>query len=285
MQTKNIHWFPGHMKKALSDIKNCTKIVDISVVILDARAPRSSSNKALEDALKDKKKLYVLAKSDLCDPKYLEKNLERYWAKGIEAIAINLKDKHAGDILKDKLIKMGEPKWEKEKSLGMKPQPLKTMIVGIPNVGKSTLINKLVKKRKAIAQDKPGQTLGQQWIKLESTLWLLDTPGILPSQFPNINEAMNVAFIGSIKQSILPNSRLAENLLRYMDKYYPHLLMNRYGEKVYNHDALNDFFINLMKERGFQEVEKAETTFLYEFKKGIVGQTYLEIEYEQEETI
>lgn len=285
MQTKNIHWFPGHMKRALSEIKNRTGIVDISVVILDARAPRSSSNKALEDALANKKKLYVLAKADLCDPQYLDKSLERYWAKGIDAIAINLKDKHAGDILKDKLMKMGEPKWEKEIAMGMKPQPLKTMIVGIPNVGKSTLINKLVKKRKASVQDKPGQTTGEQWIKLESTLWLLDTPGILPSQFPNINEAMNVAFIGSIKQSILPNSRLAENLLNYMHKYYPDLLLNRYGKEVYEPDNLENFFINLMKTRGFQEVEKAETTFLYEFKKGIVGKTYLEIEYESKEAI
>ena len=272
--SQQIHWFPGHMKKALNNIIEKVKMVDVIIEILDARAPESSMNPDLEKAIKNKKRLAVLSKADLADP-----NQTKLWGEALKKefdgfIILNLTDPKSTKILTNEVSKLGKEKHEKEMARGMKPQPIKTMIIGVPNVGKSSLINRLANRKAAGVQNKPGYTRGEQFIKVNNDFVLLDTPGVLPMNYDDKMHATNLALVGSVREDILPNEVLVKSLLIILRKYYPNSLLERYdiatiGE---DHEVLGQIATRRgLKSGGELDIEKAEITLLKDFKDGRLG--------------
>ena len=275
-----IHWFPGHMSKALNEVENKVKIVDVVIELLDARAPFSSINENLENVIKNKKKLIVLTKSDLADPLQTKKWLSALKDENDLVLELDLKNQNAEAILAKNVTKLGEDKWAKDIAKGMKPQPIRTMIIGIPNVGKSSLINRLAKRKAAGVQNKPGYTRGEQWIKVNKDFLLLDTPGILPMSYENPKKSANLALIGSIREEILPNEQLGEILLSYLKERYPQALKKRFDIDVINDriTVLNQIAEKrkLLNGNGENDLMRAEALLLKEFKDGLLERISLE---------
>ena len=212
----NIHWFPGHMNKALHEVEEKIKMMDVVIELFDARAPLSSVNEQLEKASKYKKKLFLITKADLADPTQTDKWRKHFLSLDSEVLVVDLTKKNTYDLISKAVIRLGKSKWDKEMARGMKPQPIRTMIIGIPNVGKSSLINLLAKRKAAGVQNKPGYTRGEQWIRVNKDFMLLDTPGILPMSYENKEKAANLALIGSIREEILPNTDLVMHLISFL---------------------------------------------------------------------
>ena len=277
---QQIHWFPGHMNKALNEVENKVKLVDVIIELLDARAPISSINENLEKLIQNKKKIVVLTKIDLADPEATKQWVEELKKKYDCILTLDLKNNSAEAILSKAVIALGKDKWAKEMAKGMKPQPIRTMIVGIPNVGKSSLINRLAKRKAAGVQNKPGYTRGEQWIKVNKDFLLLDTPGILPMSYENQKKAANLALIGAIREDILPNEELGERLLEYLRNQYPSALNERFGIlaiedriKVLNQIAEKRKLVDSV---GQNDLIRAEALLLKEFKDGLLGKITLE---------
>ena len=274
-----IHWFPGHMKKALNEIEAKIKLVDVIIEILDARAPLSSINPEFEKRTSNKKKLIVVSKSDLADPNETKKWEICLKNRCNSLLILNLTDPRATKIISDEVQKLGEEKHQKEKAKGMKPQPIKAMIIGVPNVGKSSLINRIAKRNAAGVQNKPGYTRGEQYIKVNKDFILLDTPGVLPMNYEDKEHAINLALIGSIREEILPNDELVKYLLKYLKKHYPNALKERFDI-----DDLSDpiqVSELVAKKRGLltggeYDLSKADFLILKEFKEGKLGRITLE---------
>ena len=277
---QQIHWFPGHMNKALNEVENKVKLVDVIIELLDARAPISSINENLEKLIQNKKKIIVLTKIDLADPEATKMWVDELKKKYDCILTLDLKNNSAEAILSKAVINLGKDKWAKEMAKGMKPQPIRTMIIGIPNVGKSSLINRLAKRKAAGVQNKPGYTRGEQWIKVNKDFLLLDTPGILPMSYENQKKAANLALIGAIREDILPNEELGERLLEYFRNQYPSALNERFGIstiedriKVLNQIAGKRKLVDSV---GQNDLVRAEALLLKEFKDGLLGRITLE---------
>ena len=275
-----IHWFPGHMKKALNNIEEKVKLVDLVIEILDARAPKSSINPDLEKVIKHKKRLAVLSKIDLADS-----SLTTYWSEALSKefdalLCLNLNDPKSTKILSSAVSKLGEEKHAKEKAKGMKPQPIKTMIIGVPNVGKSSLINRLASRRAAGVQNKPGYTRGEQFIKVNNDFVLLDTPGVLPMNYDDKVSATHLALTGAIREDILPNDVLVNSLLNILRKYYPDSLKERFGIESIEEDQ--KVLSQIATRRGLVSKDetdnllKAEAILLKDFKDGKLGKVTLD---------
>lgn len=276
----SIHWFPGHMNKALHEVEERIKVIDVIIELFDARAPLSSINEDLEKATKNKKKVYVFTKADLADPKQTDLWRKHFTSENVKVIVTNLNDKNSYKLISDAVVSVGKGKWAKEMARGMKPQPIRTMIIGIPNVGKSSLINVLAKRKVAGVQNKPGYTRGEQWIKVNKDFLLLDTPGILPMSYENKEKAAKLALIGSIRDDILPNSDLVDYLLDYLKNRYPEALKERFGiETISNRKEVSLAIANrrkLIRKNNEPDLEKAEALLLKEFKDGLLGNITLE---------
>lgn len=278
---QQIHWFPGHMNKALNEVENKVKLVDVIIELFDARAPLSSINENLAKITTNKKKLVVLTKVDLADPIQTKIWMDVLSKEYDAILSLDLKSNNAESLLSKAVISLGKDKWAKDIAKGMKPQPIRTMIIGIPNVGKSSLINRLAKRKAAGVQNKPGYTRGEQWIKVNKDFLLLDTPGILPMSYENQAKAANLALIGSIRDDILPNDVLSNMLINLLKERYPNALSNRFGI-----DEITDRLtvLNQICERrkivngvGENDILRAETLLLKEFKDGLLGKITLEI--------
>lgn len=223
-----IQWFPGHMAKARREVTEKLKLVDIMYELVDARLPLSSRNPMIDEIIQHKPRLILLNKADMADPHKTALWLEYFSSKGMKALAIN---SQAGNglsqitsvskvILKEKL--------DRYKAKGIKPRAIRAMIVGIPNVGKSTFINRLAKKNIAKTGNMPGVTKAQQWIKVGKELELLDTPGILWPKFEDQEIGQRLAVTGAIKDTILNQQDLAVYALRFLEKEYPNSLKDRF---------------------------------------------------------
>ena len=277
---KQIHWYPGHMKKAQIDIQEKVKVVDLVIELLDARIPLSSRNPTLLKLTQNKTRLVVLTKADLADPQVTRSWVDYFKNAGFEAIFVDLaNEKDVKTIIKT-AEKCSENRNQKLIAKGMKPQPIRAMVIGIPNVGKSTLINKIAKRNAASVENKPGHTKAQQWIKVSDKFQLLDTPGILPSNYEDKNAAINLALVGSINEEILPEDELTNIALDYLKKYYPDNLKNRFP--YLDLGAANEDIISLVaKNRGYfvkggLDISKAQKVFLNELKNGILGKISFE---------
>ena len=280
MQQKSVHWFPGHMQKAMRQIEEKLKLIDIVIEIVDSRAPQSSKNKFLENLTKTKKRIIVMSKKDLADPTLLKKWEEKYKNENYYPVPCNLNNNQdVNDILKAIQV-VGKDKIDRDIRRGMKPQPIRVMVIGIPNVGKSTLINRLSKRGSASTANTPGHTRSQQWIRVDKTLELLDTPGILPPHYDSQKEAINLALIGSMKLETISTSDLVNELLVILRKNHLDKLIERYSlEKV---ETDFDILEGIAKRRGLlltqgqYDIEKAEVLLLKEFKEGLIVKTIVD---------
>ncbi|WP_205597792.1 ribosome biogenesis GTPase YlqF [Anoxybacillus sp. MB8] len=230
MATMTIQWFPGHMAKAKREVTEKLKLIDIVFELVDARIPMSSRNPLIDEIVANKPRIMLLNKADMADPDVTKQWIEFFATQQIEAIAIDSQSgtgvKQIVTVAKEKL----RPKFEKMMAKGIKrPRAMRALIVGIPNVGKSTLINRLAGKHIAKTGDTPGVTKAQQWIKVGKELELLDTPGILWPKFEDEEVGFKLATTGAIKDTILNLQDVAVYALRFLAAYYPERLKERYA--------------------------------------------------------
>jgi|SRR5690554_792967 len=278
----NIQYFPGHMSKALRQVEEKLKYVDIVLELRDARIPYSSSNPKIEAIIKKKPRLILLTKANMAETKKTISWVRYYKEKNITALAIDTLlnfqiDKivpYAHLILKDI--------FEKEKQKGLKARPIKAMIIGIPNVGKSTLINKLANKKVAKTGDKPGITKNLQWINIKDEMLLLDTPGVLWPKFEDKTVGLKLAVTGAIKDDILPLDDVAIFALDYLKNNYKNRLKERY-----NLNSISDNNIELMESIGRKRgcllpgnkvnFDKVIYIIIYEIRNMILGKLTFEV--------
>lgn len=284
-EVQSVQWFPGHMAKTRRKITEDLKLVDIVAEILDARVPRSSSNPVLRDIIQSKPRVVLLNKSDMADPSRTSQWIEEYAARGLKAVPVDCK---AGkgvsnfyngtrEVLKERIAA-----WEKK---GMVGRPIRVMVVGIPNVGKSSFINRLVKTGgKAEVQDKPGVTRQNHWFTVGKGFELLDTPGVLWPKFEDPVVGEHLAFTGAVKDEILDREGLACRLLELLMELYPNAVNTRYKLDVKPDDGLHGYEIleRIGRKRGMLisggeiDTERAANTVLDEYRGGLLGRITLE---------
>ena len=274
----NINWYPGHMKKSIDEIKNMLKLSDIVVEICDARIPISSRNPILKDIIEDRSSILILNKKDLANPKETKKWIEKYKSENIFAIDIDCKSiSDISKVLKE-IDKKGRVQLDKK---GLK-RDVKAMIVGIPNVGKSSFINALTKKRTAKVGNRPGITRTNQWIKTEYGLYLLDTPGVLWPKFETEDMGLNLAFTGAIKDEIMDIENLAYKFVEFMSKYYMDDLYERYN-LIEKFDEIIQVIEQIAVNRGKVlkgnriDYFSVSNLILDDFRKGNLGRITLEM--------
>jgi len=277
-----IQWFPGHMTKARRMISENLRLVDIVCEIIDARIPVSSRNPDLDELAGQKPRLIIMNRIDQADPAVTKLWTEYFKKQGLFTIEVECKTgsgvsgfpSAVREILKDKL--------EAYAKKGLKGRPVRAMVVGIPNVGKSSFINRIAKRKVAAASDKPGVTRGKQWIKIGADLELLDTPGILWPKFDSQEVAENLAFTGAIKDEILDVETLAANLMSRLRESYPQSIENRYKISLSENDSGFDLLEKAARKRGFLvsggdvDLERMAKILLDEFRGGLLGRISLE---------
>lgn len=276
----NIQWYPGHMTKAKRMMQENIKLIDIVVELLDARIPLSSRNPDIDTLANNKFRLVLLNKCDLADDG-VTKQWEAYFKeKGIMVVTINARDGQGMKVITGKIQEACKEKLERDKKKGIMNRPIRAMIVGIPNVGKSTFINSYAKKACAKVGNKPGVTKGKQWIKINKNVELLDTPGILWPKFEDEQVGLHLAFIGSINDEILQKTELAVNLISFLKSNYSGILESRYGIDEGEDD--NQILQEIGSKRGCLlkgneiDYEKAAGILLDEFRNGKLGRISVE---------
>jgi ribosome biogenesis GTPase A len=277
----NINWYPGHMVKAKRMITENLKLVDLVVEILDARLPYSSRNPDFEKLFNNKKKVIVLNKYDLADPSVTTQWQKYYESSDIEVITVNSKTGSGNKDFINAINKVMADKFERDRLKGMKQRPVKAMICGIPNSGKSTFINKLTGSAPARKGDKPGVTKDRQWIKIHKNIHMLDTPGVLWPKFDDDKIALNLAITGAINDEILDLEQISRKLLSFLTENYSENLKKRYDLNELNsdpHKLLLDICMhrNFIKSGGEPDTLKAAIIILDEFRAGKIGRISLE---------
>lgn len=225
----NFQWYPGHMTKAKRAMQEDIKLVDLVIELLDARTPLSSRNPDIDELGKNKARVIVLNKSDMADEKVTRAWAEYFKAKGAFVVLMNARSGEGKKRIQETIAQACKEKIERDRRRGILNRPVRAMVVGIPNVGKSTFINTLAGKSSAKTGNKPGVTKGNQWIRLNKQVELLDTPGILWPKFEDQTVGLRLALIGSIKDDILNTTELAMELIQFLQESYPGILENRFG--------------------------------------------------------
>ncbi len=287
-------WYPGHMTKAKRMMQENVRLVDLVIEILDARVPLSSRNPDVDQLAQGKQRMIVLSKADLADPELTAEYVNYFTKKKIEAIALDARTRKANTQIMKALSKITKEKKERDQKRGIRNRPVRAMICGIPNVGKSTFINSLSGRSSAKTGNKPGVTKGKQWISFAG-LELLDTPGILWPKFEDQNVGVRLALVGSIRDEILDEEDLARRLLEILLRRYPSLLKDRYfvsddakdaveipEQSEYNDRELHEILVqiaavrNLLRSGAEPDPVRAAHLLLDDFRSGRIGRITLD---------
>ena len=267
------------MAKAKKDIKESLKLVDVIIELIDARIPYSSKNPDIDEIAGSKPRVLLINKADLADERVTAEFKTYYESKGYFVLVTNAKSGNLKPVM-NTVREACKEKIERDKARGMINRPIRAMILGIPNVGKSTFINSYAKKACTKTGDKPGVTTGKQWIRLSKELELLDTPGILWPKFEDKRVGLNIAMIGSINENLLDSHELALKLLEYLVKNYPGAVNSRYGveEKADALELLNDICVKkaCLKKGGEPDIDRISFTITDDFRGGRFGKVSLE---------
>lgn len=277
----NYQWYPGHMTKAKRMMQEDIKLIDLIIELVDARTPLSSRNPDIDELGKNKSRMILLNKSDLADPQATKKWMDYFASKGIETVEVNARNGNGLKNIQSAVAKACAAKIERDRKRGILNRPVRAMVVGIPNVGKSTFINSYAKKACTKTGNKPGVTKGKQWIKLNKNLELLDTPGILWPKFEDNLIGMRLAFIGSINDQILYSEELAADFIKYLDGCYPESISLYYGfEKQDDAYKTLEEIARVRRCLGKNEtldIKKAAMILMDDFRSGKIGRITLEL--------
>lgn len=280
-EMQNIQWFPGHMTKTRRKIQEILPIIDAVAEIVDARIPVSSRNPDLNDIIKDKPLMILLNKCDMADPAETAKWIEYYKKQGISAVPVDCKTGKGVGNFKDMVKTVLSGKLEQYREKGMVGKPLRVMVVGIPNVGKSTFINRIAGNSRVKAENRPGVTRGNQWVTIDKQLELLDTPGVLWPKFEDQTVGERLAFTGAVKDTVVDIELLAVRLIENLKESYPHLLTARYGLTDLE-DEPYEILCAIGKRRGMvirggeTDTERASAMLLEEYRNCKIGRISLE---------
>ncbi len=276
-----VQWYPGHMEKARRDMQESLKAVDLIVEIRDARVPEASKNPLLDTMGQGKGRLIVLSKCDLADPVETQRWIEALTKEDQKAVALDIAhDPSAKKIVLDQLHELGKPKIERMVRRGIRPRPLRAMVCGIPNAGKSTLINRISGKNRVRTEDRPGVTRSLAWIHADKTMDLLDTPGVLWPKFDDSRTGSLLAATGAINESILDLKEIAMDTMHVIRQYYPDALSEAYQ---CDPDTRIDVMLekiavarHALKENNEPDIDRAAIIFLHELREGKLGRITLE---------
>ena len=278
----NIQWYPGHMTKTRRQIEADLKLVDAVCEIVDARIPISSRNPDIDDICGSKPRIVILNRKDLADSDATQKWLAYFRSKGIAAVATDCKSRRGIGDFEPTVRSILKEKLERNAAKGM-TKALRIMIVGIPNVGKSTLINQISGRKGAKAENRPGVTRGKQWVTVNNSLLLLDTPGILWPKFEDPKVGMMLAYTGAVKENVIDTEELACYLMELLNRHYPHTLTSRYGIELPPETPGYELLEAAGKKRGYLlargeiHTERMAKVLLDEYRGGKLGHFTLEM--------
>lgn len=276
----NIQWYPGHMTKARRMMEEDIKLIDLVIELVDARLPLSSRNPDIDNLAKNKARLILLNKADLADERANNQWTEYFKEKGFYVIKLDSRSGAGMKAINGVIQEACKEKIERDRKRGIINRPVRAMVVGIPNVGKSTFINSYAKKACAKTGNKPGVTKGKQWIKLNKNLELLDTPGILWPKFEDQQIGLKLAMAGSINDEILNIAELSVELIKFLIKEYPGTILDRYGvtEDIKELEILEQIGIKrgCLKKGSMIDIDKAADIVVDEFRAGKLGRITLE---------
>jgi ribosome biogenesis GTPase A len=275
-----LQWYPGHMTKAKRQMQEDLKLIDLVIEVIDSRIPYSSRNPEIDQLAQNKARVILMNKADLADEKANELWAEHFRQQGAFAALADSRKRNNMKQIRAAIDQASAKKKERDRKRGILNRPVRAMIVGIPNCGKSTFINTISGKASTKTGNKPGVTKGKQWIKLNKDIELLDTPGILWPKFEDERVGTNLALVGSIKDEIVPSEELSIELIRFLTKEYPGVLNARY--EIDESEKDSDILIHIAENRkclksgGEADYEKAARLLLDEFRSGTLGKLTLE---------
>ncbi|MDR0978395.1 MAG: ribosome biogenesis GTPase YlqF [Lachnospiraceae bacterium] len=286
----NINWYPGHMVKTKRQIADDLKLIDVVIELLDARIPVSSQNPDIAGIIGNKKRIIVLNKSDLSDANQNKKWAECFEKKGIPAVLVDSNSGQGTSLVLKEVQKIMQADLAKALSKGIKGKSIRIMIIGIPNVGKSSFINRISKKTSMAVANRPGVTVKKQWVRIENNIELLDTPGVLWPKFESEEVGLNLAYTGSIKDDIIQKTEVAYSLIKYLLNEYEKNILLRYkiasediqNEKSEDNNIPLDFMNIIGRKRGAivsggrVDLEKVSNIILEDFRTGKLGKITLE---------
>ncbi|SDJ70991.1 ribosome biogenesis GTPase YlqF [Streptococcus gallolyticus] len=273
----NIQWFPGHMSKARRQVQENLKHVDFVTILVDARLPLSSQNPMLTKIVGDKPKLMILNKADLADSNRTKEWRNYFEKQGIKTLAVNSKEQATVKLVTDAAKSLMADKIAKLRERGIQKETLRTMIIGIPNAGKSTLMNRLAGKKIAVVGNKPGVTKGQQWLKSNKDLEILDTPGILWPKFEDEVVGLKLALTGAIKDQLLPMDEVTIFGLNFFKKYYPERLVERF-KGINLEEEAPEIIMAMTQKLGFRDdYDRFYSLFVKDVREGKLGRYTLDV--------
>lgn len=272
-----IQWFPGHMSKARRQVQENLKHVDFVTILVDARLPLSSQNPMLTKIVGDKPKLMILNKADLADSNRTKEWRNYFEKQGIKTLAVNSKEQATVKLVTDAAKSLMADKLAKLRERGIQKETLRTMIIGIPNAGKSTLMNRLAGKKIAVVGNKPGVTKGQQWLKSNKDLEILDTPGILWPKFEDEIVGLKLALTGAIKDQLLPMDEVTIFGLNFFKKYYPERLVERF-KGISLEEEVPEIIMAMTQKLGFRDdYDRFYSLFVKDVREGKLGRYTLDV--------